>query len=71
MGTARVAVEAGVTLGWERWVGERGAVVGIDRYGVWSGRHCSQALRLHGAARRRNRLRVLGKDAQAIDIDDR
>ena len=33
-GTPRVAVEAGVTLGWERFVGERGAVVGIDRYGA-------------------------------------
>ncbi len=33
-GTPRVAVEAGATLGWERFVGERGAVVGIDRYGA-------------------------------------
>jgi transketolase len=33
-GTPRVAVEAGVTLGWERFVGSRGAVVGIDRYGA-------------------------------------
>ena len=33
-GTPRVAVEAGVTIGWERYVGERGAVVGIDRYGA-------------------------------------
>lgn len=31
---ARVAVEAGVTQGWERWVGDRGAVVGIDRFGA-------------------------------------
>jgi transketolase len=30
---ARVAVEAGVSLGWERWVGSRGEVVGIDRFG--------------------------------------
>ncbi|MEQ1507940.1 MAG: transketolase [Myxococcota bacterium] len=30
----RVAVEAAVTLGWERWVGEHGAIVGIDRYGA-------------------------------------
>ena len=32
--TARLAVEAGVSLGWERWVGSAGAVVGLDRYGA-------------------------------------
>jgi transketolase len=32
--TARVAVEAGITIGWERYVGNRGAVVGIDRFGA-------------------------------------
>ncbi|MEX2648711.1 MAG: transketolase [Alphaproteobacteria bacterium] len=32
--TVRVAVEAGATLGWERWVGPGGAVVGIDRFGA-------------------------------------
>lgn len=31
---ARVSVEAGVTLGWERWVGSEGASVGIDRFGA-------------------------------------
>jgi transketolase len=31
--TARVSVEAGVTLGWERYVGSSGATVGIDRFG--------------------------------------
>jgi transketolase len=31
--TARVAVEAATTFGWERQVGSRGAVVGIDRFG--------------------------------------
>jgi transketolase len=31
---ARLAVEAGVSMGWERWVGESGAVLGIDRYGA-------------------------------------
>jgi transketolase len=30
----RVAVEAGTSLGWERWVGIGGAVVGIDRFGA-------------------------------------
>jgi len=32
--TARLAVEAGVTMGWERWVGEKGALIGIDRFGA-------------------------------------
>ena len=31
---ARLAVEAGATFGWERWVGAGGAVIGIDRYGA-------------------------------------
>ncbi|MGE0615976.1 MAG: transketolase C-terminal domain-containing protein, partial [Bacteriovoracia bacterium] len=31
---ARVSVEAGVTLGWERWVGDAGVAIGIDRYGA-------------------------------------
>ncbi len=31
---ARVAVEAGVTTGWERVVGPAGAVVGLDRFGA-------------------------------------
>ena len=30
----RVSVEAGVTLGWERYVGEGGASVAIDRFGA-------------------------------------
>jgi transketolase len=31
---ARVAVEAAHPMGWERYVGEKGAVVGIDRFGA-------------------------------------
>jgi len=30
----RVAVEAGASLGWHRWVGDRGAVLGLDRFGA-------------------------------------
>jgi transketolase len=30
----RVAVEAGASLGWERWVGDEGAIVGIDHFGA-------------------------------------
>ncbi len=32
--TRRVSYEAGVTQGWERWVGLGGASVGIDRFGA-------------------------------------
>ena len=32
--TARVAIEAGVTFGWERWVGDHGLVLGIDHFGA-------------------------------------
>ncbi len=32
--TLRVAVEAGVSLGWERYIGERGAFVGMTGYGA-------------------------------------
>jgi transketolase len=31
---ARLAVEAGVSMGWERWVGEKGVVIAIDRFGA-------------------------------------
>jgi transketolase len=30
----RVSVEAGVSLGWERWVGDEGAIVGLDHFGA-------------------------------------
>jgi transketolase len=30
----RISVEAGVTLGWERYVGFKGASIGIDRFGA-------------------------------------
>jgi transketolase len=32
--TARVAIEAGVSLGWEHYTGLAGAIVGIDRFGA-------------------------------------
>jgi transketolase len=31
---ARVAVEAAVSFGWERWTGPRGRIVGVDRFGA-------------------------------------
>jgi transketolase len=32
--TARVSLEAGVTLGWERHVGRDGTAIGIDHFGA-------------------------------------
>jgi transketolase len=32
--TKRVAVEAGVTLGWERYTGTAGAIIGLDHFGA-------------------------------------
>jgi len=31
---ARLSVEAGVAQGWERWVGEQGASLALDRFGA-------------------------------------
>lgn len=31
---ARVTVEAGATLGWERYAGDRGVILGLDRFGA-------------------------------------
>lgn len=33
-GSAILAIEAGTTFGWERYVGTNGAVIGIDRFGA-------------------------------------
>ncbi len=32
--THRVSIEAGVSMGWDRWVGTEGAIIAIDRYGA-------------------------------------
>ena len=31
---ARVSIEAGVSLGWHRWVGDHGVTIGLDRFGA-------------------------------------
>jgi transketolase len=30
----RIAVEAGITMGWEKYVGDEGVIIGIDHYGA-------------------------------------
>jgi transketolase len=32
--TARVSIEAAATFGWERWIGDRGIAIGVDRFGA-------------------------------------
>ena len=32
--TARVSIEAGATLGWERYIGSEGIAIGVDRFGA-------------------------------------
>ena len=52
----RVSVEAGVTLGWDRYAGDDGAMIGIDHFGASApGADGPRALRLHPRARRRRR----------------
>jgi transketolase len=31
---ARLSVEAGVSQGWERWVGDQGRIISVDRFGA-------------------------------------
>jgi transketolase len=60
--TARVSVEAGVTMGWERYVGDRGAMVGINRFGE-SGKGPAVMAHLGITPENvvKNALKVLGK----------
>ncbi|HEV7517352.1 MAG TPA: transketolase C-terminal domain-containing protein, partial [Thermoanaerobaculia bacterium] len=32
--TARLSIEAGVSFGWQRWVGDRGGSIAVDRFGA-------------------------------------
>jgi len=33
-GVPRVSIEAGITMGWRDWIGDRGVAIGIDRFGA-------------------------------------
>lgn len=69
-GTPRVSVEAGVTLGWQKYTGGRGAQVGIDTYGA-SGKGAA-VLAHFGFTKERvtaTALRLLGKNDLANEID--
>ncbi len=48
----RLAVEAASSFGWERWVGDDGEVIGLDRFRSFgSGAGALRAVRLHGGQR--------------------
>ncbi|MBA2276531.1 MAG: transketolase [Chloroflexia bacterium] len=69
-GTPRVSVEAGTTLGWERYTGERGAQVGIDTYGQSA--PGKAVLKFYGFTKEHvaaTALRLLGKDDLADQLD--
>ena len=52
--TARVTVEAGATLGWERYAGLQGTVIGLERFGASApGRNGDEGARIHRRARGR------------------
>ncbi len=34
LSTGRVSIEAGVMMGWDRFVGDRGIAIGVDKYGA-------------------------------------
>ena len=62
---ARLAVEAGVPLGWERYVGGAGDVLGLDRFGASApGKTVLEKLGLHRRERRRARAGLAAPPAQ-------
>ena len=69
-GTPRVSIEAGTTLGWQKYTGGNGAQVGIDTYGA-SGPGKS-VLKLYGMTKEHvaaTALRLLGRTAEADALD--
>ena len=66
--TARLAVEAASPLGWERWTGLDGAIIGIDRFGASApGDDRAQGVWLHRRARRRPGARTRGSKSEAVN----
>jgi transketolase len=63
---ARVSVEAGSPLGWHRWVGDEGAVIGVERFGASApGEDVLQHLGFTPEHVASAALRVLGRTAEA------
>jgi transketolase len=67
---ARVAVEAGSPLGWHRWTGDEGAIVGLERFGASApGEEVLQHLGFTPEHVASAALRVLGRTAEADDVN--
>jgi transketolase len=63
---ARVAVEAGSPLGWHRWAGDEGAVIGVERFGAsGAGEEVLKQLGFTPEHVTSEALRVLGRTAEA------
>jgi transketolase len=64
VGIPRLAVEAGVTLGWAEFVGDSGAVVGIDRFGASApGAEVAERLGLTVEAVVAKAVEIMGKNS--------
>ena len=65
----RVTVEAASPFGWERWAGDEGAIVGINRYGASApGEEIFQHLGLTPENVAATALRVLGRTKDAASL---
>jgi transketolase len=63
---ARVAVEAASPLGWHRWTGDEGAIIGLERFGASAvGEEVMQHLGFTTEHVTSAALRVLGRNAEA------
>ncbi len=63
---ARVSVEAGSPMGWQRWVGDEGAIIGVERFGASApGPDVLQHLGFTPEHVVSAALRVLGRKAEA------
>ena len=60
---ARLSVEAGISHGWERWIGDAGASVAIDRFGASARRRGAAQPRLHARERRQRAAALLERVA--------
>jgi len=71
-GTPRVSVEAGVTTGWQKYTGGKGAQVGIDRFGAsGSGAKVLEKFGFTKEHLAATALRLLGRDELAAKIDEK
>ncbi len=62
----RVAVEAGATLGWHRWAGDEGTILGIDHYGASApGEEIFKHFGFTPERVTADALRLLGRSAEA------